>query len=107
MMQLSLSGLEVEKVELQKDLFAFKQAYNTLRKRLLETSETHPERSQALERWCGTWACIGSLELSLTSIGKQIEEVIQHIDQIHTGQIENSDPPPKKGFGVIDGGIHE
>lgn len=104
---MSLSMLELEKAELRKDYIAFSKAYDTLRHRLLEAGETNPVRGSDMERWSGTWACIGSLELSTKTLEMKILEVDEHIKKIHSGEIRNSDQSsqPERRLGVIDGGI--
>jgi len=104
---LSLTSLEDEKAELHKDLVAFKTSYDTIRQRLLQGSESHPQRGAALEKWSGTWACVGALELSITTLERQVLEVENHIQQVRAGEIPNTDPPPKQGLGIIHGGRHE
>ncbi len=102
---LSLSKLESDSIELQKDLLVFKKAYDTVRLRLLETAEYAPARFQALEKWSGTWACIGSLEMAIRSIEQQIAEVERHIHQVLSGEIPNLDSATKRSLSVMDGGL--
>lgn len=87
----SLKSLEIEKTELQKDYFAFGTAYDTLRMRILQTTEDFPERGKMLEVWAGSWACLGSLELAKNSIEKKILEVGEIISKIRSGEIPNKD----------------
>lgn len=107
MTEMSLTTLELERDELRKDYAAFSKAYDTIRHRLLEAGEANPVRGSDMERWSGTWACIGSLELSTKTIEMKILEIDEHIRKIHSGEIRNSDPPPQseRRLGVIDGGM--
>lgn len=89
----SLSNLEMERTELRKDLIAFMSAYDLIRKRLLESAEEHPSRAAGLERWSGTWACIGSLELAAKSIERQILEIDELIRRVISGEAPDLDVP--------------
>lgn len=106
MTEMSLIALEHEREELRKDFVAFSKAYDTVRHRLLEASEADPARGSFLEKWSGTWACIGSLELSTKTIENKVLEIDELIRKIHDGEIRNTDPPPppERKLGVIDGG---
>lgn len=104
MISLSLKNLESERSEIRKDIFAFRRSFDVLRKRLLEVSESTPSRLTSLERWAGTWASMGSLELSISVLEQKLTEIDDHIMQIQTGEILNSDLP-RKGLSVMDGGI--
>jgi hypothetical protein len=87
----SLSTLVEERRELRKDLLAFMSAYDLIRKRLLESSEESPSRAAGLERWSGTWACIGALELSTQLIEKKILEISELERLVHEGKVPNLD----------------
>jgi hypothetical protein len=101
---LSLITLEKEREELRKDFVAFSKAYDIVRHRLLESSEADPGRGAALERWSGTWACIGSLELTSKTIENKILGINDLIEKIQSGEIQNSDQPERPRLGVLDGG---
>ena len=100
----SLSILIREKVELEKDLVAFKKAYDVLRMRLIESSETVIPRRPLLHEWSGSRSVCGSFEMSIHSIERTIQEMSDLIYKINDGRLSNIDPPGHPGLGVIDGG---
>jgi hypothetical protein len=77
MRHLRVLDLKKERTELQKDLLAFRQAYDTIRKRLLESMEYDPARAEAMNTWSGTWACVGSLDLASQSIERKLTEIAE------------------------------
>lgn len=103
-MSYSLSFLTRERDELRKDLEAFKRAYDILKKRILESNETEIPRRPLLHEWSGSRAVVGSLEMSIHALERTLEEVLELVRLIQSGEIPNSDPPGHPGLGVIDGG---
>ena len=89
----SLKALELEREELRKDLVTFKRAYDVIHRRLTESGEEYPERAEAMNSWSGTWACIGSLELSTNMLEKKILEVSELIVRVRSGELANRDDP--------------
>lgn len=104
--RLSLSRLQEEKQELQKDLIAFRSSYNTLCKRIQESIETAREYPP-LHRWSGARGCVGSLEMAISIIEQNIDKYNQAIQMVLSGEIENSDTEDRPMFGVIHGGDDE
>lgn len=99
---LSLSSLRREQEELRKDYVAFSKAYDTIRHRIIDSTESTP-RTPMLHEWSGSRAVIGSLELSIHSIERTIVEYGELIKSIEAGEIPNLDKRP--ALGVLDGGI--
>lgn len=100
----SLTTLVRERTELRKDLEAFSQAFEILRRRILESNELEIPRRPVLHEWSGSRAVIGSLEMSIHAIERTIEGMNEIIRKIHNGEIKNTDPPGHPGLGVVDGG---
>jgi hypothetical protein len=92
----SLSWLMRERKELQRDRHAFALALDTLKKRIMESSETDIERRPLLHEWSGTRAVVGSLEMALHATERALEETNQLILSIENGDTVDSDAPPKK-----------
>lgn len=90
---LSLRELTSEREELRKDLIAWKQSYDILRRRIRESSELETPRSPPLEQWSGSRAVMGSLEMSIHAIERTVEEYGVLINKVQSGEIENSDRP--------------
>lgn len=103
---LSLAKLLREKAELQKDLLAFKEAYDVIRKRV-DDSLDNPRNHPPLYKWSGTRAVMGSLEMSTLHIEQNIEQYGVAINMVRSGEIENSDKEGQPTLGVIEGGNHE
>jgi hypothetical protein len=103
--KLSLSRLLEERGELQKDLIAFKEAYDRIRKRV-EESLNSPRTYPPLYKWSGTRAVMGSLEMAIQLVERNTEEYGVAIHAVRSGEIDNSDED-KPHLGVIEGGDHE
>ena len=103
--RLSLKFLEQEKSELEKDLIVFIRSYDILRRRVVDSEDHGPNRVPTLRQWSGTCAVMGSLELSIHSIERSVEEYNTLISKIHSGDIENSDVKEKLQLRVIEGGL--
>ncbi len=102
----SRSTLVREKEELHRDLVSFSQAYEILRKRVLDSNELEIPRRPLLHEWSGTRAVIGSLEMAIHAIERTLTGTAEIIRQIDRGEIRNTDPPGHPGLGVVDGGKH-
>lgn len=100
----SLSFLLRELEQLRKDRDAWAQALSVLKARILESNELPIPRRPILHEWSGTRAVVGSLEVTLHHIERQIEEVKGLVRSIEDGELPNIDPPDHPGLGVIDGG---
>lgn len=100
----SLSTLKLEREELQKDLHAFKKAYDAICGRMLESNETERPRRPLLHEWSGSRAVVGSLELAIHAIERTLQGTSEIIEGIENGDIENADKPGHPGLGVVDGG---
>lgn len=87
--RLSLRALTRQKEEIEKDLRAFKRSYDILRNRLAEAAEVKDVPS--LINWSGTSATIGSLELSIRCLEKELEDYIKAINLVQNGEIINVD----------------
>ena len=103
---LSLSKLLQEREELQKDLFAFKRSYDVIRKRVEDSLDT-PRNYPPLYKWSGTRSVMGSLEMSIQHLERNVEEYSSAINMVRSGDIENSDKENQPKLGVIEGGEHE
>lgn len=90
---LSLTELLNERDELRKDLIAWTQAYDLLRKRLMESSELEMPRNPPLHQWSGSRAVVGSLEMSIHAIERTIEQYNGLISEVQQGDIPNVDRP--------------
>lgn len=97
----SLSALESEITELRKDYIAFNVAYDTLRARILESSETSPPRRPELHVWSGTRAVMGSLEMSIHAIERTILEYDKLIFRVRNGEVRNTDPPARPILSLV------
>jgi hypothetical protein len=100
----SLSALKLEREELQKDLRAFKTAYDAVCGRMLESNDLERPRRPLLHEWSGSRAVVGSLELSIHAIERTLQGTSEIIYAIENGEIDNSDKPGHPGLGVVDGG---
>lgn len=100
----SLRFLETEIGEMRKDYMAFVRAYDILRQRILESSETVPSRYPLLHEWSGSRAVVGAMELSIHAIERTIEGLDAVIQQVKNGDIVNTDRPERPTLGVVDGG---
>lgn len=87
--RLSLRTLVRQKEEIEKDLRAFKTSYDVLRSRLSEAAEIKDVPS--LTNWSGTNAVMGSLELSITSLEKELADYTKAIYLVQNGEIANVD----------------
>lgn len=90
---LSLSELKRERGELQKDYRAFGTAYDTIRRRIQESTDLEPVRAPQLRQWSGSRAVCGALELSIHAIERTIAEYEDLIRRIEAGEIPNTDRP--------------
>ncbi len=100
----SRSTLVREKDELRKDLIAFSHAYETLRRRVLDSNELEIPRRPLLHEWSGTRAVIGSLEMAIHAIERTLAGTAEILRQIDRGEIHNTDPSGHPGLGIVDGG---
>jgi transposase len=89
--ELSLTELTSEREELRKDLIAWKQSYDILRRRIQESSEQ--PRNPPLHQWSGSRSVVGSLEMSIHAIERTIEEYGVLINKVKNGEILNTDRP--------------
>jgi hypothetical protein len=103
----SLTGLRTEREESEKDLRAFKEAFDIIRRRVIEASEEFPDRGAQFEKWPGTWATFGALELSISTLEKKIEDLSELAHKVMSGELPNTDKPVKQRFGVIKGDREE
>ena len=102
---LSLSRIQIELDELRKDRDSFVRAYDIIRRRMQDSlSSTRP--LPPLHKWSGSRAVVGSLELVIQHIEKNIEEHSEAVRLIREGLIENSDTDIPR-LGVIQGGDGE
>ncbi len=92
--RLSLKLLLRQKEEIQKDLRAFHESYDILRRRLLEASEVTDVPS--LTNWAGTQAVTGSLELSISYLEKELADYTKAINLVQSGEISNVDDDLQK-----------
>lgn len=90
---LSLTELTREREELRKDLIAWRQSYDILRRRIRDSSELEAPRNPPLEQWSGASSVMGSLEMSIHAIERTIEEYGVLINKVKNGEIPNSDKP--------------
>lgn len=105
MSSLSLRQLREELTELQLDREAFSKAYDIMKARIRESANT--SRSQPpLFKWSGTRAVVGSLELSIQQIERNISEYSEAVRLVESGHIQNLDQN-RTALGVIEGGDHE
>lgn len=89
----SLEATKTELNELIKDRIAFLTAYDLIRKRLLESSELDLRRQPLLHEWSGSRSVCGSLEMSIHSIERTIEEYMAIIRRLESGEVRNIDVP--------------
>lgn len=87
--RLSLKQLMRQKEEIEKDLLAFKRSYDTIRNRLSEAQQVTDVPS--LLNWAGTSAVMGSLELSISSLEKELSDYTKAIYLVQNGEILNVD----------------
>lgn len=87
--RLSLRTLVRQRWEIEKDLAAFRTAYDVIRKRLQEAAEITDVPS--LDKWSGTQAVVGSLELSISYLEKELADYSKAIYLVENGEIENVD----------------
>lgn len=87
----SLSWLVRERDELVKDRRAFGTALDLLKRRILESNDSLPARYPLLHEWSGTRSVIGSLEMSIHSIERTIQEMETLILSIQNGEVINTD----------------
>lgn len=87
--RLSLRFLVLQKAEIEKDIRSFKLAYDLIRSRLQEAAEVTSVPS--LANWAGTSAVIGSLELSITYLEKELADYMKAILLVQNGEIINVD----------------
>jgi hypothetical protein len=91
--RLSLKALRLQRGEIEKDLHAFKEAYDAINRRFREAAAD--ESLPSLEHWSGSRAVMGSLELSIRHLEKELADYIQAIQLVENGEIENADGPEK------------
>jgi len=104
---LSLSLLQDELMELQKDRTAFASAYDLLRKRIQESLNT-TRSNPPLHKWSGSRAVMGSLEMTIAHVECSIEEHSKAIGLIRDGVIHNADKDtPVRALRIIQGGDGE
>ena len=99
---LSLLQLREELAELRKDRTAFVRSFDIVRARLdesLSSTRNYPP----LHKWSGSRAVVGSLEMSIAHLEKNIEEHAYAVRMIEEGSIENSDTHTP-GLRVMEGG---
>jgi hypothetical protein len=97
--------LKLQRIEIEKDLRAFRAAYDVLRTRLVEAAETD---TPSLENWSGTKATMGSMELSIRYLEREYTDYVNAIYLVEHGEIENVDDDTKKPkLTVLNGGDHE
>jgi hypothetical protein len=99
---LSLTELRAEYTELKKDFIAFTTAYDTVCRRIRESTEIVRLRNPQLHVWSGSRAVCGSLELAVHAIERAMAGYMDLILKVETGEIRNSDKP---SLTVVDGGI--
>jgi len=87
--RLSLRNLVKQRWEIEKDLTAFRMAHDIIRKRLQEAALITDLPS--LEHWAGTTAVVGSLELSIAYLEKELADYTKAIMLVENGEIENVD----------------
>ncbi len=87
--RLSLRLLRLQRVEIEKDLQAFKGASDIIRRRLAEAAED--TSMPPLDTWSGSRAVAGSLDLSIRHLERELADYIQAINLVENGDIENSD----------------
>jgi len=86
---LSRGAVVQEIVQAQLDLDAFQTAHNVIHSRVQEVKDG--EQMMKLVDWSGTAAVMGSLDLSIHSIERTIEELKSILRQIDEGEIPNTD----------------
>ena len=94
----SLSWLKREIDELRRDRVALASALDIMKRRILESNELEIQRRPMLHEWSGTRAVVGSLELSLHSVERTIDEMASLILAIESGEVPDLDPPSKSDF---------
>jgi hypothetical protein len=86
--------VQAEIDEKSKDLAAFLEAREIIRKRVLEVSDSESPLTP-LPRWSGTDAVLGSLDLSIHAMERTVGELHECLKRAHKA---------KPRFEVIDGG---
>ncbi len=97
----SLTALECEIAELRKDYLVFGGAYDSLCRRVLESSETQPLRNPELHTWSGSRAVIGALELATHSLERTILEYDALIQKVKSGEIPNTDVQTRPALSLV------
>jgi hypothetical protein len=87
--RLSLRFLLRQREEIEKDLTAFKQAFDILRGRLRDAAEV--KDVPPLSEWSGMRAVMGSLELSIFNMEREHSDYTTAIHLVREGKIENVD----------------
>jgi len=101
--RLSLSSIQQEFEELQKDREAFVRSLDIMRSRVdesLNSTRSYPP----LHKWSGARAVIGSLEMAVSHIERNLSEYSEAIRMIREGVIEDADDSDRPKFGVLEGG---
>jgi hypothetical protein len=75
--------------ECERDLIAFQQAHSAIHTRVQEVKDEG--RLLTLVDWSGTSAVMGSLDLSIHSIERTVDELKDIIRRIDKGEIANTD----------------
>jgi len=71
--------------ETTKDLMVFRTAFNTLQRRITESSDAGNDGPISLIGWAGTDAVMGSLTLALTAIEHRREELLALRNRLSPG----------------------
>lgn len=83
----SLTLLKRHLTELDKDIKAFNEAFLRINQRSSEAGET----GWQFNRWYGTYAVLGSLEMGLDNMRRTREEIERLIRRVESGELENLD----------------
>lgn len=86
----SLTLLRRHLAELAKDITAFNDAYLRINQRSAEAMEV----GWQFDRWYGTYAALGSLEMGLDNMRHTQREVQDLIRRVESGELENLDKKP-------------
>lgn len=86
---LSRQLVALELQEHRADLEAFRDAYGRIHRRVQEVKDE--SRLMKLVNWSGTSAVMGSLELSIHSIERVVDELQQLLSRIDSGEIRDID----------------
>ena len=86
---LSRKDVAEELEESQRDLQAFNDSYNVIKKRVQEVKDEH--RMLKLVDWSGTAAVMGTLELTIHAVEHTVAELVDILKRIDSGVIPNLD----------------